>query len=101
MPDRDMESPTRMPGTWGRLAPRETLSRGFFGSTTERGNFSVIASRQRRAFDDHFHAVGKACATDSAGGRRVRKEAGIDLVHVWRLQHAMQPHVHCDDFFDG
>src|SRR6516162_2796383 len=100
MPDRNMWSPTRIPGTWGRLAPRETLSRGFFGSTTDRGSFSVIASRQRRAFDDHFCAVGKTCATDSAGGRRVGKEDGIDLIHVGRLQHAVQPHVHFHDFIE-
>src|SRR5919201_571674 len=100
IPDRNMYGPSRIPGTCGRLAPRETLRRGFFGSIAERGSFAVIGSHQGRAFDDHFRVVGKARAADRTGGRRLGKETGIDLVHVRRLQHAMQEHVHLYDFVE-
>src|SRR5262245_58104654 len=100
VPDRNMYGPTRIPGTCGRLALRETLRREFFGSITERGSFSVIGSHQRRAFDDHFRIVGKARATDGTGGRWVGKETGIDLVHIRRFQEAMQEHVHLDDLVE-
>src|SRR5262249_49234254 len=71
IPDRKTYGPTRIPGTCGRLALRETLRRGFFGSIAERGSFAVIGSHQGRAFDDHFRVVGKARAADGAGGRRL------------------------------
>ena len=64
------------------------------GPIAERASFSVIGSRQRGAFDDHFHAVRQACAADGTRRRRIGKEFGIDLVHVRRFQHAVQQHVH-------
>ena len=42
MPDRKMKSPTRMPGTCGRWALRDTLSRGLCGWITERASVSVM-----------------------------------------------------------
>src|SRR3954471_24286488 len=89
-----------MPGTCGRLELREALSSGFFGSIAERGNASVIGSPQRSAFDDDLHAVGKTCAADGPGRRRIGKEAGVDVVHVGCFEHAVQQNVHFHDLVE-
>ena len=67
------------------------------GSIAKRLSFSVIGSRQHGAFDDHLHAIGQARAADGARGRWLGEEAGIDLVHVRRLQHAGEQHIDLHD----
>src|SRR6185312_11200610 len=89
-----------MPGTCGRLELREALSSGFFGSIAERGNVPVIGSPQRSAFDDDLHAVGKTCAANGPGRRRIGEEAGVDLVHVGCFEHAVQQDVHLHDLVE-
>src|SRR3954453_5598495 len=89
-----------MPGTCGRLELREALSSGFFGSVAARGNASVIGSPERSAFDDDLHAVGKTCAADGPGRRRIGKEAGIDFIHVRCFEHAVQQNVHFHDLVE-
>ncbi len=36
MPERKIKSPARIPGLWGRLKLRDTLSRSFCGTTISR-----------------------------------------------------------------
>src|SRR5215469_12693182 len=97
MPDRKIMSPTRMPGECGRLALRDTLSRGLTGSITLRERSSVIGSCQRDAVDLDLVAADQPGPAHRPGGRIAREELAVHVVHVPVFQHRIDQYVNLDD----
>src|SRR3954452_3450848 len=96
IPDRKIMSPTRMPGEWGRLALRDTLSRGLTGSITLRETGSVIGSGQRHAVDLDLVAADQPGSANRPGGRIAREEFAVHVIHVPVLQHRIDQHIDLD-----
>src|SRR3954470_20345075 len=79
MPDRKMKSPARMPGLWGRLKLRETLSFSFCGTMTSR-RVRASSSGERDGVELHLERVHDAHAPDGARRRAFGHVVAIHAV---------------------
>src|SRR5215472_9989061 len=97
MPDRKITSPARMPGEWGRLALRDTLSCGLAGSITLRERGSLIGSGQRDAIDLDLSATDQPRAAHRPGGWFVGEERAVHVIHVSVFQHRIEQDIDLND----
>src|SRR5687768_11828879 len=98
MPERKMSSPARMPGLWGRLKLRETLSRSFFGSMISRVTGMGFAPRsdQGDGVELDLERVDDAHAPDGARRRSLRHVLAVDAVQRVVLDAVVDHRAHLD-----